>query len=159
VIQLLSSKCMFWPSVFIILKRLYFVQIRLFQYLECLQMNRRFLAHNFSLLHVDYVKLNEKWNYPNVISPYFRIYYIDEGEGFVSTRQEKIKLEQGYLYIIPSFTLCHLFCKGFLSQYFLHFFEESAEGISLFEYNRDVIKVPACDTDIAQLKRVLKINP
>ena len=122
-------------------------------------MNKRFLAHNFSLLHVDHVKLNEKWNYPNVISPYFRIYYIDEGEGFVSTRQEKIKLEQGYLYIIPSFTLCHLFCKGFLSQYFLHFFEESAEGISLFEYNREVIKVPACNTDIVNLKRILEINP
>lgn len=122
-------------------------------------MNKRYFGHNFSLLHVDHVKLNEKWNYPNVISPYFRIYYIDDGEGFVSTSQEKIKLEQGYLYIIPSFTLCHLFCKGFLSQYFLHFFEESAEGISLFEYNREVIKVPACDTDILNLKRVLEINP
>jgi AraC-like DNA-binding protein len=108
---------------------------------------------------VDAVKLNEKWNYPNVISPYFRIYYIDEGEGFVSTRQEKIKLEQGYLYVIPSFTFCHLFCKQYLSQYFLHFFEESAEGISLFEHNRKVIKTPACDTDIANFKRLLEINP
>lgn len=122
-------------------------------------MNKRFLAHHFSLLHVDYVKLNEKWNYPNVISPYFRIYYIDEGEGYVSTRQEKTKLEPGYLYIIPSFTLCHLFCKGCLGQYFLHFFEESAEGISLFEYNREVIKVPAGDTDIVNMKRMLAINP
>jgi len=122
-------------------------------------MNKRFLAHNFSLLHVDYVKLDEKWNYPNVISPYFRIYYIDEGEGFIATRQKKIKLEQSYLYIIPSFTLCHLFCNGYLSQYFLHFFEESAEGISLFEYNREAIKVPACNTDIVNLKRLLEINP
>jgi AraC-like DNA-binding protein len=122
-------------------------------------MNKKFPAHNFSLLHVNHVKLNEKWNYPNVISPYFRIYYIDEGEGFVSTRQEKIKLEQGYLYVIPSFTVCHLFCKQYLSQYFLHFFEESAEGISLFEYNRKVIKVPACDTDIVNFKRLLEINP
>ena len=122
-------------------------------------MSKRFLGHNFSLLHVDYVKLNEKWNYSNVISPYFRIYYIDEGEGFVSSREEKTKLEQGYLYVIPSFTLCHLSCKEYLSQYFLHFFEESAEGISLFEYNRKVIKVPACNTDIVSLKRLLEINP
>lgn len=122
-------------------------------------MSKIFVRHNFSLLHVDHVKLNEKWNYPNVISPYFRIYYIDEGEGFITTRQEKIKLEQGYLYVVPSFTLCHLYCGQYLSQYFLHFFEESAEGISLFEYNRKVIKVQACDTDIVNFKRLLEINP
>ena len=122
-------------------------------------MGKTLLGYNLSLLHVDYVKLNQKWNYNNVISPYFRIYYIDEGEGFISSKQERIKLEQGYFYIIPSFTLCHLFCKVYLSQYFLHFFEESAEGISLFESNRKVIKVPARDTDITSFKRLLEINP
>lgn len=122
-------------------------------------MSKRLLGHNFSLLHVDYVKLNEKWNYPNVISPYFRVYYIDEGEGFVSTKQEKIKLEQGYLYIIPSFTLCHLSCNAYLGQYFLHFFEESAEGISIFENNRKVIKVAATETDIMNFRKLLVINP
>jgi AraC-like DNA-binding protein len=122
-------------------------------------MSARILRHIFSLLHVDYVKLNERWNYANVISPYFRIYYIDEGEGFVRSEHENVKLEPGYLYIIPSFTLCHLRCDSYLSQYFIHFFEESAEGISLFEINRKVIKVPACETDIANFKRLLQINP
>jgi len=122
-------------------------------------MGKRLFVYTFSLLHVDYVKLNAKWNYTNVISPYHRIYYIDEGGGYISTKQEKIKLEPGYLYMIPSFTLCHLFCDGYLSQYFLHFFEESAEGISLFENNRNVIKVSAGDTDIANFKRLLWINP
>jgi AraC-like DNA-binding protein len=122
-------------------------------------MRKNLAGYNFSLLHIDYVKLNKKWNYTNVISPYFRIYYIDEGEGVISSKQEKIKLEQGYFYIIPSFTLCNLFCKVYLSQYFLHFFEESAEGISLFENNKKVMKVPARDTDIANFKRLLEINP
>jgi len=122
-------------------------------------MSKKILGYNFSLLHVDRVKLNEKWNYTNVISPYFRVYYIDDGEGFILVKQEKIKLEPGYLYIIPSFTLCHLICNDYLSQYFLHFFEESAEGISIFEYNRKVIKVPACNTDIVNFKQLLEINP
>lgn len=122
-------------------------------------MRKNLLRHNFSLLHVDHVKLNEKWNYNNVISPYFRIYYIDDGEGYIINRKEKIELEPGYIYIIPSFTLCHLFCKDYLSQYFLHFFEESAEGISIFENNRKVIKVGAGSTDITNFKRLLEINP
>ncbi|MES2107683.1 MAG: AraC family transcriptional regulator [Bacteroidota bacterium] len=122
-------------------------------------MNKRLLGYNFSLLHVDYVKLSEKWNYPNVISPYFRIYYIDEGEGLISTKQEKIKLEEGFLYIIPSFTLCHLSCDLYLSQYFLHFFEESADGISIFENNRKVVKVSASETDVANIRKLMNINP
>jgi len=122
-------------------------------------MSKRLFTYNFSLLHVDHVKLDERWNYTNVISPYYRIYYIDEGEGFIATRQEKVKLEQGYLYIIPSFTLCNLLCNNYLSQYFLHFFEESVESISLFEHNRRVIKVSATETDIANFKKLLYHNP
>ncbi|HEY9009337.1 AraC family transcriptional regulator [Ohtaekwangia sp.] len=122
-------------------------------------MEKNLLNYNFSLLHIDYVKLNKKWNYTNVISPYYRIYYIDEGEGSISSKQDKIKLESGYLYLLPSFTLCNLFCKVYLSQYFIHFFEESAEGLSLFEHNRKVMKVPVSTTDIANIKRLLEINP
>jgi len=122
-------------------------------------MSNRLLRQSFSLLHVDHVALDDKWNYANVISPYFRIYYIDAGEGYVISGREKIKLEQGFLYIIPCFTLCHLRCDDYLSQYFLHFFEESAAGISIFEYNRKVIKVPAIETDIANFKRLLEMNP
>ena len=56
---------------------------------------RRVLRHSFSLLHVDYVKLNSKWNYRGVISPYHRIYYIDDGEGELSDSENKFKLEAG----------------------------------------------------------------
>jgi len=122
-------------------------------------MSKRLFGFNFSLLHVDHVKLNQRWNYANVISPYFRIYYIDEGEGLITTKAEKIKLERGYLYVIPSFTLCHLFCNRYLSQYFIHFFEESPEGISLFENARKIIRMRASRTDVTIIKRLVEINP
>jgi AraC-like DNA-binding protein len=122
-------------------------------------MDKRWLWHTFSLLHVDHVRLDEKWNYTHVVSPYFRIYYIDDGEGFIISAKERCRLEKGYLYIIPSFTLCHLYCDRYLSQHFLHFFEESPKGLSLFENNRKVIKVPAHDVDVINFKRLLEINP
>lgn len=122
-------------------------------------MNKRVLKHSFSLLHVDHVKLSVKWNYPNVLSPYYRIYFIDDGEGYIQDGKKKITLEPGYLYIIPSFTLCNLRCESFLSQYFIHFFEEFAETTSLFEQNRKVIKIPARDVDVENIRQLLKINP
>jgi AraC-like DNA-binding protein len=122
-------------------------------------MNRRLLKHSFSLLHIDHVQLTSKWNYKNVISPYYRLYYIDEGEGTVSNSQVNLKLEPGHLYLIPSYTLCNLYCPSHLSQYFIQFFEESPDGLSLFQHHRTLMKVQASDIDAANFKRMLQINP
>lgn len=122
-------------------------------------MIKRALKHTFTLLNVDHADLDSKWNYKNVISPYFRLYYIDAGAGEISDVSTKIKLEPGFLYIIPSFTLCNLFCKSYLSQYFVQFFEESSDGISLFANNRSILKVKAAEIDIMNFARLLEINP
>ncbi|MCF6407268.1 AraC family transcriptional regulator [Chitinophaga filiformis] len=122
-------------------------------------MIKKALKHTFTLLNVDHVNLDAKWNYKNVISPYFRLYYIDAGEGEIWDVSTKIRLEPGFLYIIPSFTLCNLFCKSYLSQYFVQFFEESSDGISLFANNRSILRVKAAEIDIVNFARLLEINP
>jgi len=118
----------------------------------------RTFDYSLSLLHVDYVKLDHRWNFSHVISPYYRIYYIDGGEGWISNLDDKILLEPGYLYMIPSFTLCYLKCEKYLGQYFVQFFEDSKDGISLFEQNRKLLKVKAIESDIENFKRLLEIN-
>jgi AraC family transcriptional regulator len=122
-------------------------------------MNKRFLKHTLSLLNVDWVKLDSRWNYKHVISPYHRIYYIDEGEGNLSDHAKTLQLEAGYLYIIPSYTLCNLICESYLSQYFVQFFEESADGTSLFSASRLISRVKASEIDVLNLKRLVEINP
>lgn len=117
------------------------------------------MRYSFSMLNVDYVQLNNKWNYKNVISPYYRIYYVDGGEGTLSNANQSLKLTPHHLYIIPSYTLCHLNCEKHLSVYFVHFFEESNNGISLFQHNRILLSAKATDIDIANFKRLYKINP
>ncbi|MDI9874807.1 helix-turn-helix domain-containing protein [Flectobacillus rivi] len=113
----------------------------------------------FSLLHVDYVKLGIKWNYKTVISPYYRLYFIDEGKGKITSPLGVVDLEAGYLYLIPSFTVCDLSCDEYLSQYFVQFFEESGNGLSLFANQRKVMRVSANEGDIFNFKRLLEINP
>ncbi|MCR8557229.1 AraC family transcriptional regulator [Mucilaginibacter sp. BJC16-A38] len=122
-------------------------------------MIKRALKHTFTLLNVDYVSLGSKWNYKNVISPYFRLYYIDAGAGEISDISTKLTLEPGFLYIIPSFTLCNLCCQDHLGQFFIQFFEESSDGISLFANNRSIFKVKATAIDIMNFFRLLEINP
>jgi AraC-like DNA-binding protein len=122
-------------------------------------MNKKLLRHSFSLLNVDHVHLNEKWDYKNVISPYYRLYYINEGEGYISDSQQKLKLKPDHIYLIPSFTLCNMHCPSYLSQYFVQFFEESPDGISLFHNKRAVMELKASELDIAIFRRMLQINP
>lgn len=122
-------------------------------------MPKNIFKYSFSLLHIDYVKLNHNWNYNNVISPYYRLYYIDEGLGSISDNSSTLILEPGYIYLIPSFTLCNLNCDTYLSQYFIQFFEESPDGISLFNQNRNVMKLSATEIDIILIKQMLQGNP
>jgi len=117
------------------------------------------IRNYFSLLNVDYVKLDTSWNFNNVISPYYRLYYIDGGEGTISNAEGTIHLKAGHLYLIPSFTLCNLTCNNFLSQYFIQFFEESPDGLSLFTHSRTVMELEVTATDIANFHRILVINP
>lgn len=122
-------------------------------------MIKRILTHSFSLMNVDLVLLDSKWNYKNVISPYHRIYYIRSGTGEISHFQKKLRLEPGYLYIIPSFTLCNLSCESFLEQYFVQFFEETSDGKSLFASNRSIFKVEANPVDVLNFERLKLLNP
>ena len=122
-------------------------------------MSKSTFKHSFSLLHIDSVKLNHNWNFNNVISPYYRLYYIDEGIGSISNSSGELTLEPGFLYLIPSFTICNLNCEEYLSQYYIHFFEESPDGISLFNQNRNVMKLATTETDIILIKQMLQSNP
>lgn len=122
-------------------------------------MNKRLIKHSFQLLNVDYVKLGSKWNFKNVISPYYRLYYIDGGEGMVSGPYNPLNLRPGFLYLIPSYTLCNLYCEQFLSQYFVQFFEDSVDGVSLFFNCRQSLEIEASPHDIENFKRLISINP
>lgn len=122
-------------------------------------MNRILPKGSFSLLNVDYVQLNENWNYKNVTSTFYRIYLIDDGNGILYNPGNSCTLEKGYLYMIPSFTTCNYYCPHSLSQYYISFIEEAPDGTSLFTYNRRILKVPAVAVDLELFKRILELNP
>lgn len=122
-------------------------------------MSVRGLKSSFSLLNVDYVKLNKSWNYKNIISPFYRMYLIDEGEGLLSNPTDSIVLEPGFLYLVPSFTLCSYTCQDHLGQYYIQLIEDSPDGTSLLSSNRRILKVDLADSDISAMRRLLTLNP
>jgi AraC-like DNA-binding protein len=119
----------------------------------------KFIKNNFHLLNVDAVKLGTDWNFTNVISPYYRLYYIAGGEGHINSLAGKTQLITGNLYLIPSYTLCDLHCDDYMEQYFIQFFEDTPEGISIFGHYREIMSVKADPLDMISFERIIAINP
>lgn len=122
-------------------------------------MNTNILKSSFTLLNTDYVQLNKSWHYKNVKSIFYRLYYIDDGEGKLYNDTNTVILEKGFLYLIPSFTTCNYECKNKLGQYYISMMEASVDGISLFAANRKIFKQSASEEDINCMKRILLLNP
>lgn len=122
-------------------------------------MNNIEFKSTFSLLNVDYVHLNKNWNYHNVISPFYRIYLIKDGYGSLGETDHAHVLEKGYLYLVPSFTLCNHHCPKYLSQFYIHILEDSTDGTSLFASNRKIQKIESVPEDIIRFNKILELNP
>jgi AraC family transcriptional regulator len=122
-------------------------------------MNNNDFKSTFSLLNADYVRLNKTWNYRNVISPFYRIYLIDDGLGSLGDKDNDLILEKGFLYLVPSFTLCNHHCPNHLSQYYIHILEESTDGSSLFSANRKIHKIGSTEEDVCKFRRIIQLNP
>ncbi|MFY0654208.1 MAG: helix-turn-helix transcriptional regulator [Cyclobacteriaceae bacterium] len=112
-----------------------------------------------SLINIGHTSLNKSWNYDNVISPFTRMYYIDGGEAKVYHHNQVFDLKPGFLYLIPSFTYSRYKCDDFMSQYYISFFEELGEGLSIYNLKAFQYEVQATQQDINNFKRLLEINP
>lgn len=111
------------------------------------------------LLHTDRVKLNKHWSFTNVVSPFYRVYLITAGKGLLVNPKATIEMEEEFLYLVPSYTLCNYSCSDYLEQYYIHFTEDIQAGRSLFFSNRKLFKVPAQANDKMLFQRVLDLNP
>jgi AraC family transcriptional regulator len=117
------------------------------------------LPSQFGLLACDYVRLDKSWDYKNITSTFYRLYYIDEGCGTLYNNASAITLEPGFIYLVPSFTGCNYRCDEYLGQYYISFAETSADGSSMFSANRKLFKIFATAEDIAAVKKILTLNP
>ncbi|QMW04233.1 helix-turn-helix transcriptional regulator [Spirosoma foliorum] len=112
-----------------------------------------------SLLHMGFIQLDARWQYDNVISPFSRLYLITAGEGWVFHNRQKFMLKPGHLYLIPRFTYSRYHCDQFLEQYYISFFDELREGLSIYDLKSMAYEVQAEPIDYTLMDRLLAQNP
>ena len=113
----------------------------------------------FRLKNLAYLRFDERSEYDNVVSPFSRIYLITEGHGFLTIGHEQILLEAGYIYLIPSFTMCTYIFEQGLCHYYIHVNEIMQNGLNVFNLFNVKNKVIGTTLIKSLFERLLFINP
>jgi len=113
----------------------------------------------FNIKNIAYSRFSTLSEYHNVISPFSRMYFITEGEGYILVKNEKIKLEAGYIYLIPSYISCSYVFGQNLAHYYIHFSLTMDSGLSIFNLFNLHYKSKAIELDGFLFCRLLEINP
>lgn len=77
------------------------------------------------LLNVGVACFDGNWNYKNVRSNFFRIYYVESGDANVGFENGDMHLAAGNLYLIPALTRHGYRCTGKFRHYYIHFYDRN----------------------------------
>lgn len=99
------------------------------------------------------------WNWKNVRSPFSRLYCVTEGSAKVELPSGTISLKPGHLYFIPAYMQHNCICNSHFTHYYIHIFEDVADGSGLLEDLDLPFEVKAEDGDFELMKRLCEINP
>lgn len=114
---------------------------------------------SLQMIYAGYSRVGTEWCYKNVISPFTRLYLIDEGRASVYMNRREYELKEGDLFIIPKFTFHEYSCRESMGHYYICFMDRLLGGRNLFEYANIDCCVPASEHDRYLMKRFIELNP
>lgn len=114
---------------------------------------------SLSLLYAGFKRVESWWNYQDVVSPFYRLYYISEGEGMIHMNQTSYTLSPGELFLIPKFVSHSYECRDYMEHYYICFFDDIADGKGVNNPLLMKFQVPAEEIDAVLFKRYIQLNP
>ena len=119
------------------------------------------ISHDISLKLLNGTKcqLDSSWNYPDITSPFSRMYLIISGKGNILINNQRVDLIPGNLYLIPSYITCSYYCDSYLEKYYIHFTNSFTNGLNIFDLYPVAFSVKAQKRDFELFDRLLAINP
>ena len=111
------------------------------------------------LLNAEECTVSENWNYPDIISPYYRIYFVTKGKAAIFNNSAWHELEPGFIYFIPAFTRNSYFCKSYFEHVYIHFTIEHENDFTIFSNDSQIKSVKYSKPDLWLVRRFLELNP
>ena len=107
---------------------------------------------SLSLLYAGFKRVESWWNYQDVVSPFYRLYYISKGEGRIHMNQTSYTLSPGELFLIPKFVSHSYECRDYMEHYYICFFDDIADGKGVNNPLLMKFQVPAEEIEAAAEK-------
>lgn len=111
------------------------------------------------MIYAGYARVGREWCYKNVVSPFTRLYLVDEGEASVYMNQREYRLKEGDMFIIPKFVFHEYECRESMGHYYICFFDRLIGGRNPFEYADFNYTPKASELDRYLMKRFMELNP
>lgn len=113
----------------------------------------------FELKNIAHLRFSEYSEYRDIVSPYSRLYLVEEGNGHVVIGNQTVQLEAGYLYLIPSFVHCNYVFGKELSHIYIHFDVSLKNGMSIYNLISYWNKTRSTELTKMLFDRILELNP
>jgi AraC-like DNA-binding protein len=113
----------------------------------------------FELKNIAWLQFSKQEEYPDIVSPYSRMYLITQGNGHVVAGNQTIDLEAGYLYLFPSFVHHSYYFGPGLEHIYVHFRSEMGNGLTIYNLFSVKNKIPATNLSKLLFYRLLELNP
>jgi AraC-like DNA-binding protein len=96
------------------------------------QLTRQLNLIDIEILDHGYFVGTQQWNQFDVMSPFGRIYYMIADSGWLETKQGRIDLVPGFMYLIPPYTRVNLRTDARIEKFYFHFTLKYA-GVDVLE--------------------------
>lgn len=116
-------------------------------------------AITLSMIFAGSVRVGQWWRYKNVVSPFYRLYYIEGGSGCVWINGEKHLLAEGDLFLTPKFAVHSYECDNSMDVLYVCFFDDIAGGGGIPDPGQLRLRVEAAEIDRMLFRRYIELNP
>lgn len=104
------------------------------------------------IVYGAFVELDETWHRNQVCDAYTRLYFVQSGEGYLHFNGQEVKLEPGFMYLIPAGCRFDYGCTS-LEKIYFHLMLTAVEGIDLLSAVPTICKLPISEEEFSNLVR------
>ena len=111
------------------------------------------------IVNIEKTNLNCSWNYRDICSPFFRMFYILDVEGQINHKGKVYSLKPDNIYLIPSYTQCSYSCGQQLSMIYILFVHQMYNEMRVYYLHDHLFEVKSFPVDKSHFERLIELNP
>ena len=115
---------------------------------------RLWKTYHMEIPYAGLAELGREWSQEKGCSPFSRLYYIVQGEGYLTLDNGYLPLKAGKAYLLPAGLVYSYGCQEYMEQLFFHVNYTHLNGIDLFRECKQVYSRDVSPQEMSHLKQL-----